>query len=89
MLTLEACSFPYRTSLKDKAFPISCPELGCDCALEPEEDIKPVFSTKREAKEYKELLDVAAVSCIAEKDRFYCPNPSCSALYEFTSNRWV
>jgi hypothetical protein len=76
-----------RTSLKDKTFPISCPEIGCDCSLDPEVDIKPVFTAKKEAKEYGELLDVAAESCIPEKDRFYCPNPACSALYDFTDHK--
>ncbi len=82
------CLF-YRTSLKDKSFPIGCPELGCFCTLDLEGDIKPVFITKKEVKEYEELLDVAAVKCVAEKDRFYCPNPACSALYQFTNNKWV
>ncbi len=76
-----------RISLKDKTYPIGCPEIGCDCSLDPEEDIKPVFTAKKEAKEYGELLDVAAESCIPEKDRFYCPNPACSALYDFTDHK--
>ncbi|KAA6422585.1 MAG: E3 ubiquitin-ligase [Trebouxia sp. A1-2] len=75
-----------RTSLKDKTYPISCPEIGCDCSLDPEVDIKPVFTTKKDVKEYGELLDVAAISCIPKKDRFYCPNPACSALYDFTDH---
>jgi len=83
----EGCACLRRTSLKDKAYPISCPEIGCDCSLDPEVDIKPVFTAKKEAKEYGELLDMAAVSCIPEKDRFYCPNPACSALYDFTDHK--
>ncbi len=85
--TPEGCACLRRTSLKDKTYPIICPEIGCDCSLDPEVDIKPVFTTKKEAKEYGELLDVAAVSCIPEKDRFYCPNPACSALYDFTDHK--
>ena len=69
--------------MKDRTFPIGCPEIGCQCVLELEADIKPVFVSKKERKEYEELQAVAAVSCIAEKDRFYCPNPACSALYQF------
>ena len=76
-----------RTSLKDKAYPITCPEPDCSCLLELEADVKPLFVTKKEVKEYAELLDLAAVSCIPAKDRFYCPNQACSALYQFTNNR--
>lgn len=46
-----------------------------------------MFVTKKERKEYAELLDVAAISCIEDKDRFYCPNQACSALYQFTNNK--
>ena len=64
-----------------------CPEPDCKRHLDLEGDIKPVFTSKKERKEYAALLDVAALSCIEEKDRFYCPNQACSALYQFTNNR--
>lgn len=94
--TVSGCSHAFckecfkqlvRTCLKDKTFPIGCPEPGCDCKLDLEGDIKPVFAAKKEVKEYEQLLEVAAMSCIPEKDRFYCPNPACSALYQFTNNK--
>ena len=77
-----------RIALKDKAFPIKCPEVACDCTLDLMTDIRPNFSSKKESKEYSELTDLAAVNCIDEKDRFYCPNPACSALYQFTNLRY-
>ena len=73
--------------MKDKSYPVVCPEPTCSCALDPEQDICPIFITKRDTKDYAELLDVAAVSCISEKDRFYCPNVTCSALYQLNDNR--
>ena len=76
-----------RTNIKDRSYPILCPEPSCSCTLDPEQDIRPIFVTKRESKEYSQLLDVAAVSCIPEKDRFYCPNATCSALYQLTNNK--
>ena len=76
-----------RTNIKDRSYPIACPEPSCSCTLDPEQDICPIFVTKREGKEYSQLLDVAAVSCIPEKDRFYCPTATCSALYQLTNNK--
>ena len=66
---------------------MTCPEPDCNCHLDLEADIRPLFTSKKGGKEYAALLDVAAVSCIEEKDRFYCPNQACSALYQFTNNR--
>ena len=81
--------YGFRTSIQDKAYPIKCPEADCSCHLDLEHDVKPVFVTKKERIEYAELLDIAAISCIEDKDRFYCPNQACSALYEFTNNKYA
>ena len=78
-----------RTHLKDKSWPIPCPDPACSCSLDPQQDICPIFATRKELKEYSQLLDVAAVCCVPEKDRFYCPNATCSALYQLTNNRSV
>ena len=85
----DCCVCGFRTSIKDKAYPVKCPEDDCSCQLDLEEDVKTVFVTKKERREYAELLDIAALSCIQDKDRFYCPNQACSALYEFTNNKYA